>query len=92
MRWSIITITNYNDTLQSVKVEDAVNQSTDSNSGLHCLIIYNDLITLREFYSYYTQRQIEEKNEMVLINPFYETTDVVRETLATGYKAIEVEQ
>ncbi len=50
------------------------------------------MITLREFYSYYTQLQIEEKKEIVIINPFYETTDLVRETLATGYKAIDVEK
>jgi hypothetical protein len=73
-------------------VEHAVNQLTDSNPGLHCLIVYDDLITLREFYSYYIQQQIEEKEEMVQINPFYETTDSVRETLSTGYKAIDVEK
>lgn len=56
------------------------------------MIIYDDLTTLREFYSYYIQQQIEEKNEVVLINPFYETTDVVRETLSTGYKAINVDK
>jgi hypothetical protein len=75
-----------------VKVEDAVIHLTDSNPGLHCMIIYEDLMTLREFYSYYIQRQIEEKKEMVLINPFYETTDSVRETLSTGYKAIDVDK
>ena len=78
--------------IQNVKVEDAVNQATDSKPGLHCLIIYDDLTTLREFYSYYTRRQIEEKQEMIQINPFYETTDVVRETLATGYKPMDVEK
>lgn len=56
------------------------------------MIIYDDLVTLREFYSYYIQQQIEEKNEMVLINPFYETTDLVRETLSRGYKAINVDK
>jgi hypothetical protein len=56
------------------------------------VIIYEDLMTLREFYSYYIQIQIEEKKEMVLINPFYETTDTLRETLATGYKPIDVKK
>lgn len=56
------------------------------------MIIYDDLMTLREFYSYYIQIQIEEKNEMVLINPFYETTDSVRATLSSGHKAIDVKR
>jgi hypothetical protein len=56
------------------------------------VIIYEDLITLREFYSFYIQLQIEEKKEMVLINPFYETTDSVRNILSIGYKAIDVEK
>lgn len=82
--------TNHNNFIQNIKVEDAVIQSTYSNPGLHCVIIYDDLMTLREFYSYYIQKQIEERKEMVLINPFYETTDSVRETLGTGYKSIDV--
>ncbi len=57
---------------------------------MHCVIIYDDLLTLREFYSYYIKIQIEEKKEIVLINPFYETTDSVRETLSSGHKAIDV--
>jgi len=84
--------TDHNNLIQNVKVEDAVIQSTYSNPGLHYVIIYDDLRTLREFYSYYIQLQIEEKKEIVLINPFYETTESVRETLATGYKAIDVEK
>lgn len=56
------------------------------------MIIYDDLLTLREFYSYYIKIQIEEKKEIVLINPFYETTDSVRETLSSGHKAIDVKK
>jgi hypothetical protein len=56
------------------------------------VIIYDDLLTLREFYSYYIKIQIEEKKEIVLINPFYETTDSVRETLSSGHKAIDVKK
>ncbi|HEU5120399.1 MAG TPA: hypothetical protein VFT71_05385 [Candidatus Nitrosocosmicus sp.] len=56
------------------------------------MIIYDDLLTLREFYSYYIKIQIERRNEIVLINPFYETTDSVRETLSSGYKAIDVKK
>ncbi len=44
--------------------------------GHHYLLLYKDITTLRKFYSY-TKEQIKENNEVVLINPFYETTDFV---------------
>jgi MEDS: MEthanogen/methylotroph, DcmR Sensory domain len=40
------------------------------------------LFTIRELYSNYIGKQIEENNEIVLINPFYETTDSVRQVLS----------
>jgi hypothetical protein len=46
--------------------------------GAHYIIIYPDLPTLRKIYSQYIKRQIEEKNDIVLILPRYETTDTVR--------------
>ena len=66
--------------------------SSESSLGLHSLIIYPDLTTLREFYSYYIQKQIEEKKELVFVSPFYETTDSVRHTLSNGYKTIDVDK
>jgi MEDS: MEthanogen/methylotroph, DcmR Sensory domain len=57
----------------------AVNQS---EFGVHYMIIYPDLFTTRGFYSDYIRKQIEENNEIVLINPFYETTDSVRYVLS----------
>ena len=53
--------------------------------GAHYMIIYQDLDTLRELYSNYVHKQIEENNEIVLVNPFYETTDSVREVLSEKY-------
>lgn len=50
--------------------------------GAHYIIIYPDLPTLRKTYSQYIKRQIEEKNEIVLILPHYETTDTVRFVLS----------
>ena len=41
------------------------------------IIIYPDLDTLRKLYSNYILNQIEDNNEIVLINPFYETTESV---------------
>jgi hypothetical protein len=47
------------------------------------------LATLREFYSYYIQKSIEEKNEVVQIAPFYDTEDSVKHTLSEGHRAIK---
>lgn len=63
-------------------VNNAVNQIIQAESGSHYLIVYPDLTTLREMYSKYVQEQIKENNEIILINPFYETTDSVRQTLS----------
>jgi hypothetical protein len=53
------------------------------------MIIYPDLPTLREFYSCYIKNQIEDNNEIVLLAPFYETSDSVRQTLLEGNTAID---
>jgi len=55
--------------------------------GIHYMIIYKDLDILRKFYSQYTQIQIEKNNESVMINPFYETVDSVRQFL---YKDLDM--
>src|SRR6187200_696157 len=54
--------------------------------GLHCLLVYRDLYTLREFYSNYVEKQIMN-NEMIQIMPFYETENSVRETLSRNWTA-----
>jgi hypothetical protein len=40
---------------------------------------------MREIYSNYVHKQIKENNEIVLVNPFYETTDSVRQVLSKKY-------
>jgi hypothetical protein len=52
-----------------------------TDMGIHYIIIYKDLDILRKFYSQYTKIQIEKNNEVVMINPFYETVDSVRQFL-----------
>jgi len=69
-------------TITNCHVNDVLHQINQAEYGAHYMIIYPDLDTLRELYSNYTQRQIEENNEIVLINPFYETTDSVRQILS----------
>jgi hypothetical protein len=64
-------------------VNEAVNQIIQAEYCSHYLIVYPDLTTLREMYSQYIQRQNKNNNnnEIILINPFYETTDSVRQIL-----------
>ena len=63
------------DLLENHYVNEAVNQIIQAEYCSHYLIVYPDLTTLREMYSKYIQKQINENNETILINPFYETTD-----------------
>ena len=44
---------------------------------------------MREFYSYYIQKSIEEKNDVVQIAPFYEIEESVRYTLSEGHRALK---
>jgi hypothetical protein len=49
--------------------------------GAHYVLIYDDLTTFRQIYLYYAKLQLEENNELVLLLPYYETTDTVRRYL-----------
>ena len=66
-----------------------VNYLAEYPLGLHCLIIYPDLVTFREFYTCYIQKQIEGKNRVVLLNPFYETVSSSRKAFSGSHKAID---
>ena len=70
------------DSLDYHYVNNAINQIIQAEYGSHYLIVYPDLTTLREMYSKYVQAQIKENNEIILINPFYEITDSVRQILS----------
>ena len=63
--------------LMNYQANHALGQINQAEYGAHYIIIYPDLFTLRELYSNYIKKQIEENNEMILINPFYETPDSV---------------
>lgn len=58
---------------------DAINES---ETGTHCLMVYPDIMTLRAIYSRFTKQQLEDKNEIVLILPYYENIDMVRLVLS----------
>ena len=58
--------------------------------GVHCLVIYPDLLTLREMYSYYVKSSLsDDGNEIVLILPFLETVDNVRRILSENSANID---
>jgi len=72
--------------------EDAAKTISEYDYGLHCLLIYSDLTMLREFYSRYIPEQIRYKEEMIQINPFYETEVSVRQVLYKGYKGMNTDK
>ena len=45
-------------------------------------MVYTDIMTLTAIYTRFTKIQLEDKNEIVLILPYYETTDMVRLVLS----------
>jgi MEDS: MEthanogen/methylotroph, DcmR Sensory domain len=76
--------------IMNCHVDDALEQINQADYGAHYMLIYEDLTTLREFYSNYIHKQIEKNNEIVLVNPFYETTDSVRQVLSHYNQGIDI--
>jgi hypothetical protein len=66
-------------------VNEAIEQLDKAECGAHYILIYPNLFTLRKLYSNYIHDQIEEKNGIVQINPFYETANSVRQILSEKY-------
>ena len=71
--------------MRNYHADEALDLVNQAEVGAHYMIIYQDLDALRELYSTYIHNQIEKNNEIVLINPFYETTDSVRKVLSEKY-------
>ena len=68
-------------------VSSTINQLRQADYGDHYMIVYPDLDTLREIYLRYIKFQLEENNEIVLMIPYYETTDSVRRILSKNKEA-----
>jgi hypothetical protein len=62
-------------------VKSVIKQLRQADFGSHYIVIYPNLAILREIYSNYALTQIEENNEIVVLIPYYETTDSVRSVL-----------
>jgi hypothetical protein len=58
--------------LTNCQVNDALHHMSQALCGAHYIIIYPALDTLRELYSNYVHKRIQDNNEIVLINPFNE--------------------
>jgi hypothetical protein len=52
-----------------------------ANFGSHYLVAYPNLDTLRKVYTSYVKTALYERNEIVIILPFFETVDSVRRIL-----------
>ena len=61
---------------------DVLKQLRQAEFGAHYIIVYHDMITLRQIYSSYIKAQLEDNNEIVLMLPYYETTKMVRRILS----------
>jgi hypothetical protein len=56
-------------------------QLRQAEYGAHYIIVYPDIMTLREIYSSYIKSQIEDNKEIVLILSYYETVANLRNFL-----------
>jgi hypothetical protein len=61
---------------------DVLKQLRQAEYGAHYIIVYYDMMTLRQIYLRYIKTQLEDNNELVLILPYYETTETVRSVLS----------
>jgi MEDS: MEthanogen/methylotroph, DcmR Sensory domain len=61
---------------------------TNAEYGTHSILVYPNIETLREAYSRYAKKQLEDNNEIVLILPYYETANKVRKTLSGGFVSL----
>jgi hypothetical protein len=71
---------------------NASNTISESDYGIHVLVVYEDLAILREFYSYYVKKRVEERNEVIQMAPFYETENSVRKALSEGHIPMDIEK
>lgn len=62
--------------------KNIVEQLRQADYGAHYIIVYPDIMTLREIYSNYIRYQIEDKKEIVLVLSYYETVDNLRNFLS----------
>jgi hypothetical protein len=67
--------------IKNCHVDDALEQINQSEYGAHHLVIYPDIRVLRQLYTKYVKRQLEDENKIVLVLPHYETVNNLRKVL-----------
>jgi hypothetical protein len=70
--------------VRNIEINHSLEIMLKADYGSHYIIVYPDLSTLRRIYSNYSKIQLENKNDIVLLLPFYETTESVRKILSTS--------
>jgi hypothetical protein len=70
--------------VRNIEINHSLEIMLQADYGSHYIIVYPDLSTLRRIYSNYSKIQLEDKNDIVLLLPFYETTESVRKILSTS--------
>ena len=73
-------------------IPTVLEQLKTAEYGSHYLIIYPDVTTLRELYTHYTKMQLEENHEIVVLIPYYETSDIVRRSLTENGGNIDIQK
>jgi MEDS: MEthanogen/methylotroph, DcmR Sensory domain len=68
---------------------DVLKQLRQAEYGAHYIIVYYDMMTLRQIYTGYIKTQLEYNNELVLILPYYEPTETVRSVLSENHSSNE---
>ena len=66
---------------------EVLKQLRQAEYGAHYIIVYHDMMTLRQIYAGYIRTQLEDNNELVLILPYYETTGTVRSILSENHNS-----
>ena len=66
---------------------EVLKQLRQAEYGAHYIIVYHDMMTLRQIYAGYIRTQLEDNNELVLILPYYETTETVRSILSENHNS-----
>ena len=56
----------------------------DMPAGSHALVVYPDLMTLRQVYARYLSMNSHNKSELLVILPYYETVESVKNNLMNG--------
>ena len=64
-----------------VQTDEAISLLNVTEYGDHNMLVYPDLHTFRRIYGQFTRAQLDD-NGVVLLIPYYETTDSVRQVLS----------